>query len=80
MIDHDHLDRRLTGCYRLGGMPYVPHFSALGVYVAPGGKVASRAILERAGAVAYTEYLWRRPEDLAANGPQEGWRRLYRLG
>lgn len=56
----------LTTCYRLGAIPYVPHFSAYGVYVAPGYHCTRLANLKQAGATAYKEYLWPRPGEFSA--------------
>lgn len=70
----------LTTCYRLGQNPYVPHHTAFGVYVAPGGRTALREVLEAMGAVRYQAYLWPRPDEFSATRPPEGWKRPYGLG
>ena len=77
--EHHHPDVELVTCYRLGAMPYVPHFSSYGVYVAPGGRQATKALLEAMGATPYKAYLWARPDEFSSKGPAEGWKRPYGL-
>ena len=76
---HHHPDVELGTCYRLGALPYVPHYSAYGVYVAPGGRLATKALLEAMGAKAYREHLWKRPDEFSTP-PGDGWKRPYGLG
>lgn len=49
-----------TNAYVLGGMLYVPHYREEGVYVAPGGQMATEGELVCAGAKRKMEMLWKR--------------------
>lgn len=67
MTEHEpsHQLVELATCYRLGQMPYIPHYRAFGVYCAPGGRWATLANLKEAGATPYKEYLWPRPDEFS---------------
>lgn len=88
--EHHHPDVELAICYRLGALPYLPHYTAFGVYVAPGYRLATKEVLEAAGAKPYKEHLWRRPDEFSSKDMRdiasmtirqaEGWKRPYGLG
>ena len=66
-----------TTCYLLGRLPYVPHYSRFGIYVAPGGGQMTSAELLEAGAVPYKEFLWPRPDEFSVVNASDGWSRRY---
>lgn len=47
----------------LNGVRWLPHYRAVGVFVAPGGRVSSRSELMQRGARIGVEQLWPRPRD-----------------
>ena len=55
---HDKYPMELMTCYWLGAMPYVPHYRAPGVYVAPGGRERTGDLLKAMGATPEKRYLW----------------------
>ena len=69
-----------TICYGVGAMSYVPHFSAYGVYVAPGYRVTTKEFLEATGATTYKEFLWKRPDEFSSKGLPDGWGQLHGQG
>lgn len=55
------MERDEVECYWLGGIQFVPHYVAAGIFVAPGGITKSETELLSKGAVASKSYLWPRP-------------------
>ena len=49
-----------TAMYYYNGLPWVPHYSSGGVYVAPGNRYMTQVQLIARGAQSETVYLWPR--------------------
>jgi hypothetical protein len=56
----DTAQRQPHACYRLDGLPYVPHYSKPSVFVAPGGKALTEKTLKSKSASPVIMHLWPR--------------------
>lgn len=48
-------------CYRYEGIPFVPHYTEPGFFVAPGNIIVNEAWLRQQGATPISMNLWSRP-------------------
>lgn len=58
--DYDTVARRRQTVYVCFGLPWVPHYTREGSFVAPGGVVMEESSLRKAGAIDVPRMLWTR--------------------